>query len=228
MEVFSYISTHLGSYICFFRIFQRGREERGARTNEKPNKPKTPKRKKRSKKRHSKLLRICLILEHRPQFFETSCAFPLCPRLYNLGNVRNYSIRDMVASDQQRNFGNDKRDTLPKYCRECEFRFACNGGCPKQRFTWTPDGEPGLNYLCKGYKIYFAHIAPYMEFMATQLRRNRPAATVMDWVRHEDRKKSEIIQKPIGRNDPCPCKSGLKYKRCCGAWIIIVFHLLIN
>lgn len=154
-----------------------------------------------------------LIIEHNGDLY--SCDHFVYPE-YNLGNVRNYSIRDMVASDQQRNFGNDKRDTLPKYCRECEFRFACNGGCPKQRFIWTPDGEPGLNYLCKGYKIYFAHIAPYMEFMANQLRRNRPAATVMDWVRHEDRKKSEIVQKSIGRNDPCPCKSGLKYKRCCG------------
>ena len=82
----------------------------------------------------------------------------------------------------------------------------------------TPHGEPGLNYLCKGYKIYFAHVAPYMEFMAQELRGGRPAATVMEWVRSRDRLKAEeVTHRNPGRNDPCPCGSGRKYKRCCGA-----------
>ena len=57
---------------------------------------------------------------------------------------------DLVASQQQRQFGLDKRDTLPQFCLECDVRFACHGGCPKDRFISTPDGEPGLNYLCAG------------------------------------------------------------------------------
>ena len=79
---------------------------------------------------------------------------------YRLGNVHEESIRDMVASPQQTKFGQDKKDTLPQYCIECDYRFACNGGCPKHRFTKTPRGEDGLNYLCKGYKMYFGHVDP--------------------------------------------------------------------
>jgi uncharacterized protein len=120
----------------------------------------------------------------------------------------------MVASEAQTKFGDDKKDTLPKYCRECDFRFACNGGCPKQRFERTPDGEGGLNYLCKGYKMYFAHIAPYMQFMANELRQQRPALAVMEWARRRD--EARTPSKVPGRNDPCPCGSGRKYKRCCG------------
>ena len=155
-----------------------------------------------------------LIIEHNGDLY--SCDHFVYPE-YNLGNVRDYSIREMVAGAQQRKFGTDKRDTLPRYCRECEFRFACNGGCPKHRFTRTPDGEQGLNYLCKGYKIYFAHVAPYMEFMARELQRGRPAANVMEWARERDRRKAAASVRPPGRNDPCPCGSGRKHKRCCGA-----------
>ena len=69
-----------------------------------------------------------------------------------LGNIKETHMLELVASQQQRQFGLDKRDTLPRYCRECDVRFACHGGCPKDRFIATPDGEPGLNYLCAGYK----------------------------------------------------------------------------
>ena len=135
---------------------------------------------------------------------------------YRLGNVHEESIRDMVASPEQAKFGQDKKDALPQYCVECDFRFACNGGCPKHRFTKTPSGEDGLNYLCKGYKMYFAHADPYMRFMANELRQNRPATGVMEWARQKDAVKAALHQKDPGRNDPCPCGSGKKYKRCCG------------
>ena len=113
--------------------------------------------------------------------------------------------------------GNDKEDTLPQYCIECDYRFACNGGCPKQRFTRTPQGEGGLNYLCKGYKMFFSHADPYMRFMANEVGNGRPAANVMEWTRQMDAQK-EAARKRVdpGRNDPCPCGSGRKYKRCCG------------
>jgi uncharacterized protein len=93
-------------------------------------------------------------------------------------------------------------------------RFACNGECPKHRFIRTPDGEEGLNYLCAGYKMFFNHIDPYMKFMAEELRQGRPSANVMDWVRARDAGAS--ARRQPGRNDPCPCGSGKKYKKCCG------------
>ena len=76
-------------------------------------------------------------------------------------------------------FGQDKKDTLPRYCRECEFLHVCHGECPKNRFVEAPDGEPGLNYLCAGYKAFFNHADKPMRIMADLLRRNRPASEVM-------------------------------------------------
>ena len=68
-------------------------------------------------------------------------------------------------------------------CRQCDVRFACNGECPKHRFTTTASGEYGLNYLCAGYKHFFRHIDPYMRFMANELKINGAPARVMEWVR---------------------------------------------
>ena len=121
-------------------------------------------------------------------------------------------ILSLVNSEQQIKFGNDKWDTLPQYCLQCEVRFACNGECPKHRFLTTPGGEEGLNYLCAGYKYFFNHIAPYMRFMAGELRRQRPPANVMAWARE---KEAGFPALNVGRNDLCPCGSGLKYKKCC-------------
>jgi uncharacterized protein len=86
---------------------------------------------------------------------------------------------DMVASPEQRAFGTAKRDTLPRYCRECPVRFACNGECPRNRFIATPDGEAGLNYLCAGYKAFFTHVDRPMSLMADRLRRGGFADEVM-------------------------------------------------
>ena len=154
-----------------------------------------------------------LAIEHNGDLY--SCDHFVYPE-FKLGNVADQTIRQMVASEQQRTFGQDKKDALPGYCRECDFRFACNGGCPKHRFIKTYSGEDGLNYLCKGYKLYFAHIAPYMEFMAQELSQRRPAANVMEWVKERDLAKVNQASRPPGRNDPCPCGSGRKFKRCCG------------
>lgn len=155
-----------------------------------------------------------LIIEHNGDLY--SCDHFVYPD-YRLGNVHDMDIRDMVDSPPQKKFGQDKEDTLPEYCVKCDYRFACNGGCPKQRFTRTPKGESGLNYLCKGYKMFFSHADPYMRFMANEVAQGRPAANVMKWARHMDAQK-EAARKRVdpGRNDPCPCGSGKKYKRCCG------------
>ncbi len=152
-----------------------------------------------------------LVVEHNGDIY--SCDHYVYPENL-LGNIMEHPLAAMVDGTQQRKFGQDKLDTLPRYCLECEVRFACNGECPKHRFIRTPDGEPGLNYLCAGYKIFFNHVAPYMRFMADELAQERPPANVIEWVREKDLRASG--RRHAGRNDPCPCGSGKKYKKCCG------------
>ena len=96
-----------------------------------------------------------------------------------LGNIMETALEKLVDSPEQKAFGQAKLEALPKMCRSCEVRFACNGECPKHRFLTTPEGEPGLNYLCAGYKHFFKHIDPYMQFMAGELRGGRPPANIM-------------------------------------------------
>jgi uncharacterized protein len=76
-----------------------------------------------------------------------------------------------------------KCEALPRYCRQCEYLFACNGECPKNRIARTPTGEAGLNYLCDGLKLFYAHVAPYMDFMSEELASKRTPANVMEWTR---------------------------------------------
>lgn len=99
---------------------------------------------------------------------------------YHLGNINHTPLEVLADSPQQHRFGLDKRDTLPAYCQRCEVRFACNGECPKNRFILTPDGEPGLNYLCAGYKHFLHHIGPAMRLMTTLLQQRRPPAYIME------------------------------------------------
>src|SRR5205085_11265646 len=100
---------------------------------------------------------------------------------YLLGNILKNPLRDMDDSPQQRAFGQYKFDSLPRYCRSCEVLFACYGECPRNRFAETPDGEPGLNYLCEGYKQFFTHIKEPMGVMADLLREGRCADEAMEW-----------------------------------------------
>jgi len=146
-----------------------------------------------------------LAIEHNGDLY--SCDHFVEPK-YLLGNIQETHMIELVASPQQLKFGLDKRDTLPRYCLECDVRFACHGECPKNRFILTPDGEPGLNYLCAGFKEFFHHIGFPMKIMAGLLRRGREAREVM-----------EILDRTfagVRRLDPCPCGSGLKFKQCHG------------
>ena len=131
---------------------------------------------------------------------------------YLLGNIAQTPLVQLVGSGKQIKFGNDKRDTLPRYCRECEVRFACHGECPKNRFIETPDGEPGLNYLCAGYMAFFKHIDRPMKLMAQLLRTGRYADEAMAILESE----RIALNSHTGRNDPCPCGSGRKFKKCHG------------
>ena len=123
-----------------------------------------------------------LAIEHNGDIY--SCDHYVYPR-YKLGNLMNASLGALVDSEQQTAFGLAKSATLPRYCRECSVRFACHGECPKHRFIRTPDGEPGLNYLCAGYKKFFKHIAPGMQTMAALLNMQRAPAEIMGIPRSE-------------------------------------------
>jgi serine-type anaerobic sulfatase-maturating enzyme len=118
-----------------------------------------------------------LVLEHNGDLY--SCDHFVEPA-FLLGNIKKTHMIDLVSSDQQHKFGQDKYDTLPQYCRECEVLFACYGECPRNRFTHTPNGEPNLNYLCVGYKRFFKHINRPMNVMAQLLRTGHYADEVMN------------------------------------------------
>jgi uncharacterized protein len=117
-----------------------------------------------------------LVLEHNGDVY--SCDHFVEPE-HRLGNVKQTPLANLVSSEKQRRFGQSKYDTLPNYCKQCPVLFACYGECPRNRFIETPDGEPGLNYLCQGYKSFFTHIDKSMKTMAALLRQGRYADEIM-------------------------------------------------
>ena len=153
-----------------------------------------------------------LALEHNGDLY--ACDHFVEPK-YFLGNIQQSHLLELVASEKQRTFGRNKLDTLPRSCRECEVWFACKGECPKNRFDVTPNGEAGLNYLCAGYKAFFRHIDRPLKIMAQLLHQEKPASQVMQVLAAEEMKAATASGR-VGRNDPCPCGSGLKYKKCHG------------
>lgn len=115
-----------------------------------------------------------------------SCDHFVFPQ-YKLGNIRSSTLIEMMYSPRQQRFGRDKYDALPRQCRECPYLFACWGECPKNRFTQDEYGEPGLNYLCRGFYKFFDHVAPYMDYMRSQLEQEQPPAAIMDLLRRDPR-----------------------------------------
>ncbi len=147
------------------------------------------------------------VIEHHGDFY--SCDH-FVDAAYNFGNIRQTPLGELLESPAQRSFGQVKSDTLPRYCRECPVLNMCNGECPKNRFIRTPDGEAGLNYLCSGYKQFFTHCQPFITQVASiwdQQHTNRGTAP--------GETPRIRIETKTGRNDPCPCGSGKKYKKCC-------------
>lgn len=153
-------------------------------------------------------------LEHNGDLY--SCDHYVEPA-YRLGNIHDTPLAGLADSPRQVQFGRDKEATLPDCCRRCSVRFACNGGCPKDRFLQTPAGQPGLNYLCEGYKAFFGAIDPYMRAMAAELRAGREAVAVMHRIRAQEQTGPGAAGagRAVGRNDRCPCGSGRKFKSCC-------------
>lgn len=121
-----------------------------------------------------------LALEHNGDVY--SCDHFVEPR-YRLGNILETPLEQLAGGSAQMSFGRDKREKLPAYCRRCPMLFACNGGCPKDRVDLAPDGEPGLNHLCAGFRAFFAHVDRPMRTMASLIRRGRPPSEVMQIIK---------------------------------------------
>ena len=153
---------------------------------------------------------LALAMEHNGDLY--SCDHYVEPD-HLLGNIDETPMIELIASDRQRAFGQAKNDSLPQYCLDCEVRFACHGGCPRERFTTTPDGEDGLNYLCAGYKGFFDHVDRPMKMMSAMLRQGRAPSEISALLRAEETARFA----GVGRNDPCPCGSDRKFKQCHGA-----------
>ena len=151
-------------------------------------------------------------LEHNGDLY--SCDHYVEPN-YLLGNIQRTPLIDLVGSQKQRTFGLNKSKILPNFCIECKFLFTCYGECPKNRVLKTPDGESGLNWLCSGLKDFFIHTEEEMKIMADLLRKGQPASEIMKILAEKERQIQRSSNK-IGRNEPCFCGSGLKYKKCHG------------
>jgi uncharacterized protein len=148
------------------------------------------------------------VVEHNGDFY--SCDHFVTPE-HRLGNILMTPLIELIEDPAQLAFGQAKREALPRYCRECDVRNMCNGGCPKDRIIRTPDGEAGLNYLCSGYRKFFTYCRDYTGQMAALRFAGHPAEHMMQLLRD-----AEAEARPAaGRNDPCPCGSGRKYKKCC-------------
>jgi len=151
-----------------------------------------------------------LVMEHNGDIF--CCDHFVYPEYY-LGNIREKPLKELARSQRTFDFGIEKRNSLPRQCRNCEVLYACHGECPKHRFSVTADNKPGLNYLCEGYKMFFRHAEPYMDYMSKELKNKRPPANVMKWIRNRENQAANCRMPE--RNDPCPCGSGKKFKNCC-------------
>lgn len=148
-----------------------------------------------------------LALEHNGDLY--ACDHYVYPE-YRLGNIMQQPLGQLAASAALRRFGEDKRASLPRQCRECPYRFACNGGCPKHRFLASDaDGEQGLNYFCAAYRRFFAHAGPFLDAMAHLVRHGRPAAAIMPLLAARRGRSASAL------NRTCPCGSGRALRQCC-------------
>jgi uncharacterized protein len=144
-------------------------------------------------------------LEHNGDLY--SCDHFVEPR-FKLGNIHQTHMLELVASPGQRKFGDNKRDTLTTQCQECKVRHLCNGGCPKDRFALSRDGQPDQNYLCPGLELFFMHTGPAFTRMAQMIQQGHAPSEIMAWFAAEDEKH--------GPYQPCPCGSGKKFRFCHG------------
>jgi uncharacterized protein len=148
------------------------------------------------------------VVEHNGDVF---CCDHFVDVSHRVGNLRDTTLGELLENPELRAFGEAKRSTLPAVCRSCEVLPQCNGGCPKDRFVRTSDGAAGLNYLCAGFKRFFTHALKHMMPLGPSARDRSEIA--MQWVLPV--RTARPATTGVGRNDPCPCGSGKKFKKCC-------------
>nr|AGS53397.1 putative arylsulfatase regulatory protein [uncultured bacterium contig00018] len=139
-----------------------------------------------------------------------SCDHYVFPE-YRLGDIETTHLGALADSPAQRRFGEDKRSKLPNQCRSCPVLALCNGGCPKDRFALSKDGEPGLNHLCSGLRYFFSYTGPAVDMVTNLAKQGLPPEAIMANLRS----RLAALWKGVNRNDPCPCGSGRKAKHCC-------------
>jgi uncharacterized protein len=149
-----------------------------------------------------------LVVEHDGAVY--SCDHFVTPE-YRIGDLDTAHLGALADAPSQLHFGTDKRDQLPAQCRSCPYLAVCNGGCPKDRFALTEDGEPGLNYLCGGLRQFFAHADAPGHKVVQRVRAGVAPEAIMVELRADSMER----WRGVGRNDPCPCDSGRKAKACC-------------
>ncbi len=129
---------------------------------------------------HAKQCGRSVVIEHNGDVYACDhCVYPQ----HRLGNIKADKLLSMVEKSLGSGFGVTKETALPRWCKECEVLPACQGGCPKHRFEITYYDEPGLQYLCPGYKKFFLHIRKYLRAMATLLENGLPASRVMEAIK---------------------------------------------
>ena len=146
---------------------------------------------------HSETCGLALALEHTGDLY--SCDHYVEPG-YKLGNIRETPMletRRLAAAAAVR--ASTSATRCRRFCRECDVRFACHGGCPKDRFIETPDGEPGLNYLCAGYKAFFHHVDRPMKLMSERLRRDGAPSEIVALYAAEDARRGATTRAPAVR-----------------------------
>ncbi len=155
---------------------------------------------------HSPVCGRAVAIEHNGNLY--SCDHFVYPANL-LGSIYERTLSEMIDGEFQSGFGLDKERKLPGYCRRCNYLRYCYGGCPSDRCKRTPDGKPGLNWSCEGYKAFYAYTEPYFRAMAQAVQNRRPAKDYPLFMQNQG------VSRKVGRNDPCPCGSGKKYKNCC-------------
>ena len=129
---------------------------------------------------HAKQCGRSVVIEHNGDVYACDhCVYPE----YKLGNIKTARLSEMVERSLRSGFGVSKETSLPRWCTECKVLAACQGGCPKHRFAQTYYNEPGLHYLCAGYKKFFFHIRKYLHSMTQLLGNGLPASYIMDAVK---------------------------------------------
>ena len=141
-----------------------------------------------------------------------SCDHFVSPE-HRIGDIGVTHLSELVDSSVQLRFGESKSSTLTAQCRSCAWLTVCNGGCPKDRFAVSEDGEPRQNHLCSGLNRFFSYVHPAVNLVTTLSKQGHTPEAIMSHLRTQ----LSVIWKDVGRNDPCPCGSGKKAKNCCWA-----------